>query len=399
MNDLELWNAIYSLYELLIEEENSEAKYQNFFESNPVVFKILGFTSFQSYEKSSGKQLPFDQDRNFRPEPDFLCANLESSVVTIFELKTPFVSPLVIERADGNRRKLNANAETYVSQATEYAESIRENSNTREIVKKDLFLKDISSYRIILVYGLAQNNDMSNVTRILENRKVPTTFLCYDMLLEKMADAYLNARKATEELPGISIVYHLMIDKEQSFDRAFIADHGTSQKNRLSVFVENNYIVYQCIDSEGDIYVCKASAIYDKPIYLRFEFAPNSDGIYMSLNVNNEEQDLRVGRVGVNFNLQLKGFVLGSDILCKKFGKFYMFETYYAVKTMSIRNKLGSYHYFKRKISNSSEAIHFDGSHYLVRVENGSMIQSNPKYQPRYVKDLLLSNSNTDKYI
>lgn len=393
-NDLELWNAIYSLYELLIEEENSEAKYQDFFESNPMFFKILGFTYFQSYEKSSGKQLPFDKDRNFRPEPDFLCANLESSVVTIFELKTPFVSPLVIERSDGNRRKLNANAESYVSQATEYAESIRENSNTREVVKTDLFLKNISSHRVILVYGLSQNNDMSSITKILENRKVPTTILCYDMLLEKLVDVYSNTRKRTEELPGISIVYHLIIDKEQSFDRAFIADHGTSRNNRLSVFIENNYIVYQCIDSKGDIHVCKASAIYDEPIYLRFEFASNSDGIYMSLNVNNEEHDLRVGRVGVSFDLQLRGFVLGSDILCKNFGKFYMLETYYVKKTMSINDRLGSYHYFKRKISNSLGAMHFNGSHYMVRIENGNMSQSNPKYQPQYVSDFSRSNSN-----
>ena len=391
-----MWNAIYSLYKLLKEEENSEATYQNFFESNPIVFKILGFTYFQSYEKSSGKQLPFDKDRNFRPEPDFLCANLESSVVTIFELKTPFVSPLVIERMDGNRRKLNANAESYVSQATEYAESIRENSNTRKIVKTDLLLKNISSYRVVLVYGLAQNNDMSSVTKILENRKVPTTILCYDILLEKLVDAYSNTRKRTEELPGISIVYHLIIEKEQSFDRAFIADHGTSPKNRLSVFIENNYIVYRCIDSEGDIHVCKASAIYDKPIYLRFEFAPNSDGIYMSLNVNNEEHDLHVGRVGVNFDLQLKGFVLGSDILCKKFGKFYILETYYTMKTMSIENRLGSYHYFERKTSNSLTALHFNGSHYMVRVENGSLSQSDPNYQPQYVNDLSRSNSNID---
>ena len=71
--DLDLWNAIYALYELLTDEENSEKKYQTFFESYPVVFKILGFDTFQSYEKSSGKRLPFDNDRNFTPEPDFLC--------------------------------------------------------------------------------------------------------------------------------------------------------------------------------------------------------------------------------------------------------------------------------------------------------------------------------------
>ncbi|MFM6311343.1 MAG: hypothetical protein ACKPGB_24380, partial [Dolichospermum sp.] len=100
-------------------------------------FKILGFDTFQSYEKSSGKRLPFDNDRNFRPEPDFLCGNIESCTVTVFELKTPFVKPFIVNRTDGNRAKLNATAESYLSQATEYAKSIQGSSEARSVVKSD----------------------------------------------------------------------------------------------------------------------------------------------------------------------------------------------------------------------------------------------------------------------
>lgn len=394
-SDLDLWNAIYALYELLVDKENSEAKYQYFFESNPVVFKILGFDTVQSYEKSSGKQIPFDNERGFRPEPDFLCANLESCTLTVVELKTPFVSQFIVERTDGNRRKFNATAESYVSQATEYIDSIRERSEARNVVKSDLLLRDISSYKIILIYGLAEDNDMAGVSRLLENRKTPTSFLCYDSLLNKLIDKYLSTQRKTENRIGWSIVYHLIVEQEQLFPRSFIADHGSPLKNRLSIFIENGYIVYQCIDNEYTVYVCKAPIIYEKPVYLRFEFATDNNGIYMSLNINNEEQDLRIGRVTLNLDLELTGFILGTDISCKYFGKFYLLETYYSSKTMSIEDKLGSYHYFKRKVTSLSGRVHFDGAHYLVRSKNGNMSQSNPKYQPKYVKPSLDEDTPT----
>ncbi|MBD2362296.1 DUF4263 domain-containing protein [Anabaena minutissima FACHB-250] len=383
-SDVDLWRAIYALYELLVDQEKSEAKYQNFFESNPVVFKTLGFDTFQPYEKSSGKHIPFDSERGFRPEPDFLCANLESCTLTIFELKTPFVSPFIVERTDGNRRKFNATAESYISQATEYADSIRERPEARNVVKSDLSIPEISSYKIILIYGLAQDNNMADVSRLLENRTTQTSFLCYDSLLNKLIDKYLITYRKTENRIGGSVVYHLIFDKEQLFPRSFIADHGFPQKNRLSVFIENGYIVYQCIDKEYKVHFCKAPIIYEKPVYLRFEFATDNNGIYMSLNVNNEEQDLRIGSAKLNFDLQLTGFVLGTDISCQYFGKFYILEAYSSSKTMSIEDKLGSYHYFRRKVVSLSSGIHFDGTHYLVRNSNGNMSQSNPMYQPKY---------------
>ncbi|MEA5512769.1 Shedu anti-phage system protein SduA domain-containing protein [Nodularia sp. UHCC 0506] len=392
-SDLDLWNAIYALYELLVDQENSEAKYQYFFESNPVVFKILGFDTVQSYEKSSGKQIPFDNERGFRPEPDFLCANLESCNLTVFELKTPFVSPFIVERTDGNRRKFNATAESYVSQATEYIDSIRERSEARNVVKSDLLLPEISSYKIILIYGLAEDNDMGGVSRLLENRKTPTSFICYDSLLNQLIEKYLSTRKPTDNRIGGSIIYHLIVDKEQLFTRSFIADHGSPQKNRLSIFIENGYIIYQCIDNEYIVHLCKAPITYEKSIYLRFEYATDHNGIYMSLNVNNEEHDLRIGSATLNFNLQLTGFVLGTDISCKYFGKFYMLEACYVSKTMSIEDKLGSYHYFKRKAASLSGGVYFDGAHYLVRNNNGNMSQSDPKYQPKYVKPFLYEDA------
>src|SRR5659263_120165 len=126
MNETKLWQAIYKLYAMLISRVNDEAAYQTYFECNPIVFHTLGFDAFASFEKSSGNLLPFDVYRGYRPEPDFLFARTGAGEITVFELKTPFVGDLIVSRSsDGNRTKLRAQAEGYVSQTTEYAESIQ----------------------------------------------------------------------------------------------------------------------------------------------------------------------------------------------------------------------------------------------------------------------------------
>jgi hypothetical protein len=84
MSDINLWSAIYALYSLLEQRMNDENIYQEYFEKNPIVFSVLGYTSSASFEKSSSFSLPFDKERNYTPEPDFICARKESGEVTIF---------------------------------------------------------------------------------------------------------------------------------------------------------------------------------------------------------------------------------------------------------------------------------------------------------------------------
>ncbi|MFM6281799.1 MAG: hypothetical protein ACKN9K_25905, partial [Dolichospermum sp.] len=101
---------------------------------------------------------------------------------------------------------------------TEYAKFIQGSSEARSVVKSDLSLRTISSYQIIIVYGLTDSNDMARVSDILQDRpSFRPTFLCYDLLLEKLVDSYLNARRTTENRTGWSIVYHLIVNKEQLF--------------------------------------------------------------------------------------------------------------------------------------------------------------------------------------
>jgi hypothetical protein len=166
----ELWAAIYELFVLLDDRVNQESAFQGYFERHPVVFNVLGYDVAVPFDKSSQHKLPFDDERNYRPEPDFICGVRLSGEVTIFELKTPFQSGMTTSRADGNRAKFLATIESYLSQATEYVDSIRGRESARATVKAALQLNTISSYKIALVYGLCDMNEAPSVARLAEKR-------------------------------------------------------------------------------------------------------------------------------------------------------------------------------------------------------------------------------------
>jgi len=151
-----LWRALTDLLRLLQAKCNEEARYQTFFERHPVIFRALGFDRYASFEKSSGNVLPFDTEKGYTPEPDFLCAQTGAGQLTVFELKTPFVGDITTSRSDGNRLEFKATAETYLSQAREYVQSIRGNVAARQEVMRVLDLPAIADYDIVLVYGLGQ---------------------------------------------------------------------------------------------------------------------------------------------------------------------------------------------------------------------------------------------------
>ena len=192
-HDEYLWTAIYGLYSLLINKVNCEEEYQSYFEKNPVAFDILNLNNIKSFEKSSSCSLPFDDDRGFTPEPDFIGIENTSCRVSIVELKTPFVGDITTSRADGNRAKFKAFTESFISQATEYAESIRDRSEARDIIKSEFGIEKISDYKIYLICGLKTDNDPRLVATLTSQRKIPTEIVFYDDLLERHFMTHITA--------------------------------------------------------------------------------------------------------------------------------------------------------------------------------------------------------------
>tara|TARA_R110001599_G_scaffold16661_1_gene67616 strand:- start:850 stop:1488 length:639 start_codon:yes stop_codon:yes gene_type:complete len=186
----EIWKAIVQLYLLLYKGENKESTYQNYFENNDVVFKVLGMDRAISYEKSSEYKLPKDKERNYSYEPDFIGINESEGVVNIVDLKTPFVGSLTRSKYKGARVFFKQSANEYIGQATRYTKFIRGEREARERIKEHFGINNFSSYKIKLIYGLRCDNEDSEVEEILSDSGISTEIIFYDDVLDKLADAY-----------------------------------------------------------------------------------------------------------------------------------------------------------------------------------------------------------------
>ena len=379
--DEHLWAAIYALYCLLVDKVNDEAAYQALFEQHPVIFTLVDVDVAASFEKKSKNRIPFDPERNFQPEPDFICADSSSGSVVVVELKTPFVGEITTARQDGNRAKFKALAESYVSQATEYVESIRERPEARDVVRRSLGIGRISNYRAVIVYGRRADNDAVLVNNLCAQRKVPTEIVFYDDLLDRMCDAYLVARRDGNSRAGWCFVSHLYLAAEQIYKKAFLANYGAADADRISVYLESGEIVFECRDSASRIHRLSAPVTGSGPHYVRFEFSNDESGAYMSLNVNNAEADLRLGKSSLRLFPDTERFILGADSSGGNGAHFYVLDHYFVSRTMDIAEKLGSFHYFQKKTITASHCMELKPESYMTKQADG-LVQDKEEFKP-----------------
>lgn len=378
----QLWTAIYDFYCLLASNNNEEASYQRLFEQHPAIFTVLGIDTAASFEKSSPNTLPYDQDRGFHPEPDFIGAELEAGILTVVELKTPFVGNITTSRNDGNRAKFKAVAESYISQTTEYVESIKQNREARDVVKKVLNVSKTSDYRAKLIYALSAENDTHLVNSIMAQRKVPTEVVFYDDLFERMVKAYSIGRSDSLSRDGWCFVTHIYLGDMQASEKTFIADYGNESTDRVSVCLDNNEIIFECFDSQQKVHSLQAHLDGRGPHYIRFEFSNDSSGMYMSLNVNNIESELRLGRGALKLFPEIEFFTLGADSSGNNGAHFYMLEHYVVNKTLSLIDKLNTFRYFQQKVSKTSHCVEFKPKDYMIKQSSGHMGQELDAFKP-----------------
>lgn len=374
-DDTRLWRAIYGLYELLSDNVNSEQAYQSFFEQNKIAFTPLNLDVVESFEQTSPNKLPYDPDRGFRPEPDFIGASNHTDSVSVVDLKTPFVGQLTTSRSDGNREKFKAVAEQNSSQVTEYVESIRGSREAREVICCALGLQKISSYSVILIYGLSEENDLPLIERLCSQRKIPTSVVQYDVLLELLLERYAASRRDIVSRPGWSFTFHVQFLEPQSSYPAFLGEYGEGERNRLSVFLSEKCLIFHCADREGNNHQLSCEVSGSGPHHVRFEFSNDESGIYMSLSVNNNEQDLRVGNRKLDFDPDTSVFTLGANSKGEKGARFLLFTHYFISRTLDFSEKLSTYKHFKRTARDRTKALEFDAKSYMVRDGNGNLIQ------------------------
>jgi hypothetical protein len=365
----ELWYAIYDLYELLIEKCNAEVRYQAYFEQHPVVFSILNLDSPYSFEKKSPHALPHDDEREFRPEPDFIARVAQSSTLSIVELKTPFVGKITTSRSDGNRLKLSAIAESNLSQSIEYALSIKEREVARDYLQRLFSIRKISDVEVLLIYGLSAENQPDKIEKLLSGRQIKTKLVFFDSLMEKLINRYQSNMQLPIGLPGITAVYHLSINKQQVNELAVISEGKSNEGGKLCLSYSSGVMSLTLTDKAKKSYILEAAVPTSQCIYLKFEFCNSLSGAFMSLNVNNERQDIKVSKTNFKFSYDEDEY-----------------EYYLVSNILEYSSQLGSYHYFKRKASKPGKIV-FGGAQYLLRNATG-MGQNDPLHQPKYIKSV-----------
>ena len=240
----------------------------------------------------------------------------------------------------------------------------------------------ISSYKISIIYGLSDAKDAPSVARLADKRIPQTEIIPYDVLLARFIDQYSISRRDTDSLPGWCFVCHIVIAPEQINPKAYIFDVGAPGRDRVSMYLEGEDLVLECIDSSGQSHTSPCEFIPNKPLYVRFEISTDSAGLFISCNVNNEEVDLRVAQKPLEIAPDIRSFFLGSDITGLRGGRFKLLEKYFVNKTMGIEDKLGSFHYFRRKTEKSGRCLEFNGTSFMVRGSNGHLMQTEDDSRP-----------------
>jgi len=215
-------------------------------------------------------------------------------------------------------------------------------------------------------------------------RALATQIVHYDSLLDKIVSRYAVSRRDIEPRNGWCFVFHLLISSHQENKKAYIADYGAGETSRLSVVLEQDVILFECAGPDGQLDRLSANVKFDVPTHVRFEFATDHDGIYMSLNVNNIEQDLRVGNRLFDFSPDVNAFTLGASSYGKSGAAFTIHTHYIAKVTLSVLEKLASFHYFQRRLSAFVGNIEFRPESFMVMSPNGTLVQEHAQLKPIY---------------
>jgi len=391
----EIWEAIYQLFHLLTPARKvAESEVQSFFDKNPIVFKVLGFDDAASFENSSPHKLPYDEENHTQREPDFICINRDRRIATVFELKTPNVRQFMTSRSDGQRAKLRANLESFISQTTEYISFISSSLEARKTLCDIFEIDSIIQIRGILLCGLSNEEELARASKIVSTRCSGLEILHFDEVLSKLIDSYKTGRPDVllpddkqnfPKLRGLTFCHHFVVPEKQKNPQARLLEIGDTANNRLSVSIENNVFVIEVVDDRGRSHFSEFCPSKNRPTFMRLEISDDPNARFLSVFMDNKEIEFKVSQQGAEFRPNLQAFTLGADRFGKNGAHFKCLAIYFVDRTMNLFERIGSFDHFKRKISDSSNSaycVEFNGLQYITRDQSGNLVAPDNDCRP-----------------
>lgn len=385
--DNEIWRAVTELFFLLGQPDLPEEEYQLFFERNPCVFDLLGFDCCAPFDIKSGNKLPFYEERKFSPMPDFIYGKRETDEAAVFEIKRPDETRAITARSDGNRAKLRANIEGYVSQTCEYVKSIRGNLDARKVASHILGMNRVRSVSGFLMCGISDDIDAPVVAELISEREPRIQYMYYDKLYERMCDVYARNRKqytkvekAYEGSEGVHLTVLASISSNQKHKVAYLIDFGGGIRNRISIYVSDAAYV-ELMDADGHSQKVKLSIEFDVPQIFQIEFSNDSVAGFVSVFHNNSEILNMQRQDGYEIHLSMDGMVIGANCdgsfgICSIIG-----TTLLRYRVLGIKERFD----FLGWLFESSErgrGLEFNGSQYMRRNSDGNLIQEASEARP-----------------
>jgi len=400
----EIWEAIYQLFHLLNPDRKvAESEVQLYFATNPIVFKVLGFDDAASFEKSSLHKLPYDEEHETQREPDFICVNRDLRIATVFELKTPNVTQFITSRSDGQRAKLRAELESYISQTTEYISFISSSVEARKTLCTIFGIDSVLQTKGILLCGLSNEEELANASKIVSRRYQGLELLFFDKLFLKLIEIYRTGRpdifipdekQSFPKLHGLTFCHHFVIPQKQKHSRAYLSELGDTANNRVSIFLENDFLVIEVVDDSGKSHFSEYCPAKNCPTFMRLEVSDDPSARFLSIFIDNKEVEFKSSKQGAEFRPNLKAFTLGADRFGKNGAQFHMLALYFVDRTMNVIERIGSFDYFRKQTLGSAiDCLEFSGSQHMVRNQSGNLVAPDDDRRPIFRKDWKFASS------
>lgn len=313
----ELEDSINRLTELLRNGVAVENKYQKYFEDNPVVFKVLGYS--RAYPKL---RFPLP-DREWL-EPDFLLERTDG-LFEILDLKTP--QEKLIGVGTKHRLTLSKKIDEYVSQLETYSEYFDDRENCEKI--RNIYSVDVQKRpELVIIAGADGNVDKKSLHLLLSRRTHRPHIQTYDDVLTAIMFYHASLFGYAENLSGLAWYALLTPYKCDVHKLQYIVDVGVDpQRDRWSVYIdEHNMLRFEIKDSNGvpySISVPPGSHGFDfgALCHVICEFGNSDKFAFMRILINNRaaaEQHFQFPiRISSDFKL-----TIGTDIEKKHFGSF-----------------------------------------------------------------------------
>lgn len=321
----------------LIQLDESEKKFQSFFEDNPSLFQALGYTKAIPHPViESGNQGAYI--------PDFIVQR-DDGFWQILELKRPDTKVL---KNNARRDTWYADMQAYLSQCIDYIELLRDQSVRSEFERRYGVTMHLG-FPVTIVAGISEQIDQLRAVRLLDRFKDNITLVAFDQALASMQAWYSGKYPQSEQWSGSTIALLYQLDPFEKGNGCIFDVGWERDKNRITLFRRSeDTLALRLIDSSGlgmtSDFISPDKAV-GRSVALMISIFPVDD-IYRAVLEADGLQIVDIRSSNLNMNLSMPApTILGNDMEGSGSAHFVdgMFLTRTPTLTMNERTNLREY--------------------------------------------------------